>query len=174
MYACDRGHVSILCCCGPIHSLYGCTFGFVWKLRVQGLSDVTAPCCILLDEDVMSHASVMIDTLHIWHPPQTCWRDENGKNGGASKWKQTCRSASCFLVSQCFNKSLYSWTCSVLLCMCYMSLWVINEGEASLKLIIRWKQRVTNVWGPSAGSDSNTLICTIILIYSLYCIQITK
>lgn len=88
-------------------------------------------------------------SLYIWHPPQTCstltrWVWKEWRCFKMKKKTKNCRSASCFLVSQCFNRCLYSWTCSVLLFMCYMSLWVINEGDASLKLIMRRKQRAKN------------------------------
>lgn len=49
-----------------------------------------------------------------------------------------CFSAGLSLVfcSHSVNRCLYSWTCSALPLMCYMSLWIINEP----KLIRRQKQ----------------------------------
>lgn len=75
----------------------------------------------------------------------------------------SCRSASCFLQSQCFNRCLYTWTWPVLLFVCYMTLWIINEGDASLQTHEETKtepgiETDTNehVRGLSAGSHANT------------------
>lgn len=125
---------SVLCCCGPTHFLFGCNFGFEWKLRVQQtlLPDVTAAICIcLIRMSYLSHD--WFNSFCIYHPLQT----------SMIRWK----SAGLPLIF--CSHSVLTGVCiagpGLYYCLCATCLWwIINEGDASPKLIRRRKQRPKN------------------------------